>query len=189
MRKSILTTFLSLITMTLVLGEDPPTAAKVASPSLIFLSANSSKVTLNNGTMEIQADALEQKTDGDTVILTLNGKAKIKHSGQVNGSFTVSANRILLSSPVNTIKNDVSKSLFRLDATGSCDFASDSIHISADRITQRTTSENLGSSFMFNDNVIITTDGLTAFATSVTLSRSGTTWTLAGLLAAPKDGG
>jgi hypothetical protein len=37
--------------------------------------------------------------------------------------------------------------------------------------------------------VMISTDGLTAIADSISLTRSGATWTLSGALAAPRDGG
>ncbi len=189
MRNTILTAFLLLFTQTLVRGDDPPVVVKTAPSCVPDLPVDASKTTLKNGTTEIQAGTVEQKTDGDTVVVVLGGKPRIKHSSQVNGSITVSADRIRISLPAHRITNLDPVSLSNLDATGSCVFVSDSINISADSISLKASSETVRSSLTFHGNVIITTDGLTATASSVTLSRSGTTWTLSGLLAVPKDGG
>ncbi len=145
-------------------------------------------VTHFNEENEISGGRVETRLVDGKHIIMLSERSQIKHSSQANGTFTVSADVMRFAIRSQAMNNPDSLSLSDLEATGSCTFVCNSIRISANRFMMKTDPKIGRSTVSFDGNVVISTNGLTASADSVSLARIGTSWSLSGLLTAPQIG-
>lgn len=193
----------------------PPVAGTMA-PSAsvsVHLPAPAVSTVLQNGTTNISAGKVEQKTTEESITFLLTAHPKIEHSSKRNGAFTVSADRIQLSVPADGISERLShKASYRqknppktrhfracgtgseqnlytisdFDATGSCVFSSDSIRVSAQRMVFKSLTNGGRSTITFDGDILILFGKeVTASAESITLTRIGAAWVISGLLAQP----
>ena len=157
--------------------EQPNTMPEIASRSV-----------LQNGLTQLHANSVSSKNAGDQRVITLSGESRLEYSGQSNGSFIISANTMRLSVPQEAITDPALVSLNNLDATVSCRFEAGPLRITSRKIAMRTDPNSGQSTLAFSGDVAISTNGLTATANSVLLTRSGDVWKLSGSLTAPGNG-
>jgi lipopolysaccharide export system protein LptA len=167
----------------------PPTVGSLPPSRVEPLPDHVTAMTLTYGSTTIRAGSVEQRHAEGKFIVLLTGQPQIEHSSVAHGSFTVSANTVRFTIPSDAIAKSDSVSLTDLDATGSCAFASDSVRISANQMTIKAPNKTGRSTILFDGDVVFSANGLTASADSLSLTRSGTDWTLSGVLAPPQDGG
>ena len=169
-------------TVSPTVGSLPPSRAEP-------LPDHVASMTLAYGSTTIRAASVEQRHAEGKFIVLLTGQPQIAYSSQTHGSFTVSANTVRFTIPSDAVAKPDSVSLSDLDATGSCAFESDSVRISANRMTIKSPNTSGRSTILFDGDVVFSSNGLTASADSLSLTRNGTDWTLSGTFAPPQDGG